>query len=103
MAPAADPAVEQEDLQSDVQQHTDVPEQPADQQHTDPPDESSTNTTTETSISPARLYDRVYCGAAVPTEYVDAIKRLVRVGGRAIMPVNDQVHGTLYCIARKWL
>lgn len=38
-----------------------------------------------------RLYDRVYCGAAVPPEYVASFKRLVKVGGRAIMPVNDQV------------
>lgn len=37
------------------------------------------------------LYDRVYCGAAVPHEYENFIINLVKVGGIVVMPCQDQV------------
>lgn len=36
-----------------------------------------------------RQYDRVYCGAAVDTQYEDYIKSLVKVGGILVMPFQD--------------
>ena len=38
-----------------------------------------------------RQYDRVYCGAACPTEYEEYMKSLVRIGGILVMPFNDKV------------
>ncbi|CAL1285755.1 unnamed protein product [Larinioides sclopetarius] len=41
--------------------------------------------------SSGRQYDRVYCGAACPTEHENYIKNLVRVGGILVMPLNDHL------------
>ena len=38
-----------------------------------------------------RQYDRVYCGAAVSSDYEDYMKSLVKVGGILIMPFDDKV------------
>ena len=38
-----------------------------------------------------RQYDRVYCGAAVSSQYEDYMKSLVKVGGILIMPFDDKV------------
>ena len=40
---------------------------------------------------PARLYDRLYCGAACPPEHENYMKNLIKVGGVLVMPLNDQV------------
>ncbi len=45
------------------------------------------------------LYDRVYCGAAVPPEYESFISNLVKVGGIVVMPCQDQVGFTDYIIS----
>ncbi|CAH0718689.1 unnamed protein product, partial [Brenthis ino] len=34
-------------------------------------------------------YDRVYCGAGCPAEYQNYFKRLIKVGGILVMPLND--------------
>ncbi|GFU24648.1 protein-L-isoaspartate O-methyltransferase domain-containing protein 1 [Nephila pilipes] len=36
-------------------------------------------------------YDRVYCGAACPTEHENYMKNLVRVGGILVMPLSDHL------------
>ncbi|KAF8781917.1 Protein-L-isoaspartate O-methyltransferase like protein [Argiope bruennichi] len=41
--------------------------------------------------SSGHQYDRVYCGAACPTEHENYIKNLVRVGGILVMPLNDHL------------
>ena len=42
-------------------------------------------------LSPsARLYDRLYCGAACPSEHENYIKKLIKIGGILVMPLNDQ-------------
>lgn len=38
-----------------------------------------------------RQYDRVYCGAACPPEYVEYMKSLVKIGGILVMPFNEKV------------
>lgn len=38
-----------------------------------------------------RQYDRVYCGAAVSSTYIDHMKSLVKVGGILVMPSEDKV------------
>ena len=38
-----------------------------------------------------RLYDRVYCGAACPSEHENYMKNLIKVGGILVMPLNEQV------------
>lgn len=35
------------------------------------------------------LYDRAYCGARCPEYAIDYIKRLIKVGGILVAPVND--------------
>eukprot|EP00118_Oscarella_pearsei_P003999 m.16591 g.16591 ORF g.16591 m.16591 type:complete len:392 (+) comp27027_c0_seq1:99-1274(+) len=43
-------------------------------------------------INPAyRSYDRVYCGAACPEEYIDFMKSLVNVGGILVVPFVNQL------------
>ena len=76
-----------EPLQAEVQ---DDESEAASAQPTTNPSTSASREQSELPPAP-RLYDRVYCGAAVPPDYVAAFKRLVKIGGRAIMPVNDQV------------
>ncbi|XP_045785553.1 dentin matrix acidic phosphoprotein 1-like isoform X2 [Maniola jurtina] len=34
-------------------------------------------------------YDRVYCGAGCPEQYEDYFKKLIKVGGILVMPLND--------------
>ncbi|GFR29667.1 protein-L-isoaspartate O-methyltransferase domain-containing protein 1 [Trichonephila clavata] len=41
--------------------------------------------------SSVHQYDRVYCGAACPTEHENYMKNLVRVGGILVMPLNDHL------------
>ncbi|KAK7100453.1 uncharacterized protein [Littorina saxatilis] len=41
--------------------------------------------------SACRLYDRVYCGAACPTEHENYMRNLIKVGGILVMPLNDQL------------
>lgn len=41
--------------------------------------------------SACRLYDRVYCGAACPSEHENYMRNLIKVGGILVMPLNDQV------------
>ena len=41
--------------------------------------------------SGARMYDRVYCGAACPEEHENYMKNLLQLNGILVMPVNDQV------------
>ncbi len=36
-------------------------------------------------------YDRVYCGAAVPSEHIPFIQQLVKPGGILILPCGDQL------------
>lgn len=38
-----------------------------------------------------RQYDRVYCGAACPSEYVEYMKSLVKIGGILVMPFNEKL------------
>ncbi|KAI1288429.1 Protein-L-isoaspartate O-methyltransferase domain-containing protein 1 [Halotydeus destructor] len=38
-----------------------------------------------------RLYDRIYCGAAVPPDNELDIQNLLRIGGILVMPCNDQL------------
>lgn len=38
-----------------------------------------------------RLYDRIYCGAAVPPEYERYMQSFLKVGGILVMPLNDQL------------
>ena len=38
-----------------------------------------------------RQYDRVYCGAAVSSQYEDYMKSLIKVGGILVMPFDDKV------------
>ena len=37
------------------------------------------------------LYDRVYCGAACPSQHTQLLKNLLRVGGILVMPHDNQV------------
>lgn len=44
-------------------------------------------------VSPGyRQYDRVYCGAACPSEYEDYMKALLKVGGILVMPFKEKVN-----------
>lgn len=36
-------------------------------------------------------YDRVYCGAACPSEHVNLMKGLLKVGGVLVFPVDNKV------------
>ena len=45
-----------------------------------------------------RLYDRVYCGAACPEEYIDFLKSLLCVGGILVVPFENQVQSEILCI-----
>nr|CAB3264708.1 protein-L-isoaspartate O-methyltransferase domain-containing protein 1 [Phallusia mammillata] len=51
-------------------------------------------------------YDRIYCGAACPTEYETFMKGLLNINGILVMPLNDQVRHKLQVITRleqkKW-
>lgn len=35
-------------------------------------------------------YDRVYCGAACPSEHVNLMKSLLKVGGILVFPVDNK-------------
>lgn len=35
-------------------------------------------------------YDNVYCGAACPTEHIDLVKSLLKVGGILVCPVDNK-------------
>lgn len=41
--------------------------------------------------SSVHQYDRVYCGAACPTEHENYMMDLVRIGGILVMPLNDHL------------
>ena len=43
-------------------------------------------------LSPGNiLYDRIYCGAACPTEHAQLMKNMLAIGGRLVMPRGNQV------------
>lgn len=43
-------------------------------------------------VSPGNLlYDRIYCGAACPSEHAQLMKNMLAVGGRLVMPHGNQV------------
>ena len=39
-------------------------------------------------------YDRVYCGAGVQRDHEDYMRRLLRVGGILVLPLEDKVRTT---------
>ncbi|XP_047528293.1 uncharacterized protein LOC125064973 isoform X1 [Vanessa atalanta] len=48
-------------------------------------------------------YDRVYCGAACPDEYENYFKRLIKVGGIVVMPLNDTLQQVRRVGDNKWV
>ncbi len=45
-------------------------------------------------VSPANLlYDRIYCGAACPSEHAQLMKNMLAIHGRLVMPHESQVGG----------
>lgn len=47
-------------------------------------------------IESTKEYDAVYCGAAVPQNYIASVKRFVRIGGIIVVPYK----GRLCCFTR---
>ncbi|XP_046964897.1 uncharacterized protein LOC124533570 isoform X2 [Vanessa cardui] len=48
-------------------------------------------------------YDRVYCGAGCPEEYENYFKRLIKVGGILVMPLNDTLQQVRRVGDNKWV
>ncbi|XP_050345033.1 dentin sialophosphoprotein-like isoform X2 [Nymphalis io] len=48
-------------------------------------------------------YDRVYCGAGCPEEYENYFKRLIKVGGVLVMPLNDTLQQVRRVGENKWV
>ena len=48
-------------------------------------------------------YDRIYCGAACPTEHVDLVKSLLKVGGILVFPVNNRVCCMLMILGKRYI
>jgi len=47
----------------------------------------------------SRQYDRVYCGAGVQREHEDYMKKLLKVGGILVLPLEEKVNNAiLQCI-----
>lgn len=47
----------------------------------------------------SRQYDRVYCGAGVQREHEDYMKKLLKVGGILVLPLEEKVNkAILQCI-----
>lgn len=40
----------------------------------------------------SRQYDRVYCGAGVQREHEDYMKKLLKVGGILVLPLEEKVN-----------
>ena len=41
------------------------------------------------------LYDRMYCGAACPSDHAQLMKNMLAMGGRLVMPHGNQVNNEL--------